>query len=197
MHLLFLPLRDGKLQGHSIMGSPAETRKMQADFHHGIGKRHGLTSARHYSKSERESGAKTGIESVVHAIKNETLTADQTLILKQAIAGPSFEKVMQAFNIDLDKSQNAIAVGSEAQKPDRYYYVEVDCPPVLHEPTKTIESQLHAQEELQQPKHQNNVHQYIRERDDDHSAEEWDTELGEYRAIPNNTASKVRDTARA
>lgn len=52
MHLLFVPLRNGRLDGHAIMGSPAELKRMQADFQRQIGTKHGLISRRRYSASE-------------------------------------------------------------------------------------------------------------------------------------------------
>lgn len=43
MHLLFTPIREGKLKGHKIMGNRFDLSRMQADFQNQIGQKFGLS----------------------------------------------------------------------------------------------------------------------------------------------------------
>lgn len=133
MHMLFVPLRDGRLQGREVMGGPQELRQMAKEFQAQVGQRFGLATKRHFTTKERETGASVVLGQLQQALPPGWLSADQSFQLKRAITGANFEGVIAAFGVDadsLDDTQKrvpstAIAVQNGGKKPDRYHCVAV------------------------------------------------------------------------
>jgi hypothetical protein len=133
MHMLFVPLRDGRLQGREVMGGPQELRRMNKEFHAQVGLRYGLTTKRHFATREREAGASAVMGRLQQALPPGWLSADQSFQLRRAIAGPNFEGVISAFGVDVDHLNatqkkvvsTAIAVQNGDKNPNRYHCVAV------------------------------------------------------------------------
>lgn len=144
MHLLFVPLRNGKLDGHAIMGGPAELKRMQADFLRQVGAKHGIEARRRYSASERSASAGKSFRELKHN-PNRMNEANVEYILKKCIATYA-QEVQECLGIERLEALTAIAVESasgsttktnhkeqsqQLDKANRYLCVAVDLPASL------------------------------------------------------------------
>lgn len=95
-HYLFVPLRDGRLQGSVVMGSKGDLHRLQVQYQEQLGQRYGLKQRERIGAAQRQYIG----QRILQAINPSRLTADQQFQLRQALnnAG-NFTMLSSAFGI--------------------------------------------------------------------------------------------------
>ncbi len=200
LHVLLLPLKNGRMAGSDLVGNRARLRDMQSAFHQAVASRYGLTrpvATRRPSKAFRDAAAAKVID--VLSTAPECLSQPNVrLALTEAIAH------------DPDALMTALGLTLPAQKPKRTKsFVEIMTSPTQAKAKrKPIGFVKHPSPIGFEPDtaHKNdepylcvgfahstpeNEPSYIRTRDDQ-DAHLWDSEQGKFRSAPKPTVTTSR-----
>lgn len=105
MHLLFTPLKDGRLQGAQVMGNRTALSKMQAEFAAQLAARHGCQKTPKYTQNVRSMVAETVIRYLLGGRAHSCVTVNQEHQLRKAIlAAPDMHNLAAAFDVLLDST---------------------------------------------------------------------------------------------
>jgi hypothetical protein len=199
-HVIMLPLFDGRMIGSALVGNRTRLLAMQADFHAKVAQGYGLKRgepAKHYSGAARLLAA----DRVVTALRGAKSGLDDPAIrdaLRDAIAETMPVHLMELLGLDMPEVRTP--------KPKTYIDILIQNKPErkLKKPignadtTKPIGFATVADDQkvqslscvgfansspLIQPAdtpQSSNQDEYVREREEDHSAGSWDSETGEY-----------------
>ncbi|WP_434655716.1 plasmid recombination protein [Chromobacterium violaceum] len=112
MHCLFVPIRDGRLQGDAIMGKRGDLARMQCDFQAAICKRFVIDPPPKMPAVERKRASLQIIDALIQ--QGARLSADQKHQLAQALqAATNFQSLVAAFST---AKPTPIGVGKPSQK---------------------------------------------------------------------------------
>ncbi|UTH72236.1 plasmid recombination protein [Chromobacterium sp. IIBBL 290-4] len=107
-HYLFVPIRDGRLQGDVVMGKRPDMARMQRDFQAAVCKRFGIDPPAKMPAAERKSAARQIVDAVIR--QGARLSADQKHQLGKALqVAPDFQSLAMAFGVAI--STPAIPIG--------------------------------------------------------------------------------------
>ena len=146
MHLLFVPLREGRLQGDAVMGKRQDLARLQSGFQSQLGKKFNLSERVNYTKKERIAGARIISDKLR---SGEPLSPDQWLQLDKALRqANNFDMLSSAFGFDAKQTPIGVANGTNKrteitmQNPDPYQCVGVQSLALPDTQDKTTESTI-------------------------------------------------------
>jgi len=101
MHMLFVPLRDGRLQGDAVMGRRADVAKMHRAFQQQIGGRFGLMEQKRLTSKQRAGMADVVLAHIMRGRPANWLPADALHQLRRAIANAgNLDELVLALGVD-------------------------------------------------------------------------------------------------
>ncbi|WP_199155273.1 plasmid recombination protein [Chromobacterium sp. ASV23] len=114
MHCLFIPIRDGRLQGDAVMGKRADMIRMQREFQAAVGKRFDIAPPPKLGAAERRRATLQIIDAISR--QGAQFSADQKHQLSKALqTAPDFPSLATAFGIAITTPATPIGV-EEADK---------------------------------------------------------------------------------
>lgn len=203
MHMLFVPLLEGRLQGDRVMGKRQDLRRMHKAFQAQVGKRFGLADQKKFTAKERTIAANAVMAKITYGRPADWLSADALFQLRKAISNASdFDRLVSAFGLDEDKNPIGVHVDTQdaqenvTQKHNPYQCVGVQSLdlPVGQEQTDADTAPEAPEQQVMEVDVDD---EYIRERDDEQDSGLWNPERGEYLRQPLVKGRRVRDEARA
>ncbi|MEN2426300.1 plasmid recombination protein [Chromobacterium vaccinii] len=113
-HYLFIPIRDGRLQGDAVMGKRPDMARMQREFHAAVCKRFDIHSPAKLGATERKRVALQIVDTILR--QGARLSADQKHQLGKALqTAPDFPSLAAAFGVAISTPATPIGV-EEADK---------------------------------------------------------------------------------
>ena len=113
-HYLFIPIRDGRLQGDAVMGKRPDMARMQREFHAAVCKRFDIHSPAKLGATERKRVALQIVDTILR--QGARLSADQKHQLGKALqTAPDFPSLATAFGVEITTPATPIGV-EEADK---------------------------------------------------------------------------------
>nr|WP_199066384.1 plasmid recombination protein [Chromobacterium sp. ASV5] len=101
MHCLFVPIRDGRLQGDAVMGKRADLIRMQREFQAAVGKRFDITPLPKLGAAERKRATLQIVDSIIR--QGARLDANQKHQLGKALqAASDFPSLATAFGVAIE-----------------------------------------------------------------------------------------------
>lgn len=208
-HAILLPLFDGRMIGHRLMGNRQRLQAMQADFHAKVGQVYGLARqapVKRYSASVRRNAADT----IVHALQKNPKKLDDPAIrdaLRDYLAETMPVNLLALLNLELPEpstlKKKTFAGIMTQNKPERKGKNTIAfkdskntialTPEIMPEKVQTlscvafpISSTLPATQNTLNSAHQpdDSDDDYTRIHDADNSAGQWDEQRGEWITSP-------------
>ena len=188
MHLLFVPLRNGKLDGHDIMGTPAVLSRMQTDFQKSIGAKHGLESKQRYSASERGSL----VELAFNELKRKPHRLNEANVafsVKKALSR-SIQDVCESLGLECKAAPTAIAVESATETSSETNHKEFSG-------QEENSNRYHCVAVGSEPASLPKASPFIRTKENEQNPACWDGDRGEFREPPNTNLGAAKKLAQS